>query len=93
MKLNIYSIKDKKGSYANPYVLNNDEQAIRDLKMAVNDERSGMINKFSEDFELTKLGQFDTETGEITSKVEMIINASQLKDLKTIIKQQTKAKD
>lgn len=90
MKINIYALKDRKGAYANPYILNSDEQAIRDLKMAVNDEKSGVLNKFSEDFELNRLGTYDTETGVIESKVEMLVNAAQLKELKTIIEQQTK---
>lgn len=82
MKLNIYSLKDRKSGYANPYLLQNDEIAIRDLKTAVNDEKANVINKFPEDFELTRIGEFDTETGEIVSKVEFIINARELKDIK-----------
>lgn len=86
MKMNIYSLKDKKGSFVNPYVMQNTEQAIRDVKTAVNENTASILSKYPEDFDLYKMGDFDTETGEITSKVEMIINLKELKSVEKIIK-------
>ena len=87
MKMNIYSIKDRKASYGNPYIIQNDELAIRDIKVAVNDQKGGVLNKFPEDFELTRLGTFDTETGKIENKIEMIINCRELKTIEKIVEE------
>lgn len=85
MKMSIYSLKDRKGSFANPYIMQNTEQAIRDVKTAVNENKGNILNKYPEDFELYKIGEFDTETGAITSKVEMIINLNELKSIEKIV--------
>ena len=87
MKMNLYSVRDIKAGYGNPYCMQNDEMAIRDIKLAVNSDKPNIIKQFPEDFELTRLGTFDTETGIIIRKVEMIINCRELKTLEKIVEE------
>lgn len=63
MKYVLYSIRDiKLDSYSNPMCLVNDGHAIR----TIGDEMRRDGNAFSahpEDYELFRLGQFDSDTG------------------------------
>lgn len=80
MKLNIYSIKDTVvGNFGNPFNMNNDEEAKRTFKNAVNSNNGSNIALNYTDMQLFKLGTFDTQTGEITSQVEMLINGTEVK--------------
>lgn len=87
MKMNLYSVRDIKAGFGNPYCMQNDEMAIRDIKLAVNSEKPNIIKQFSEDFQLVRLGTFDTETGNITSKVEIIINCRELRTREKIVEE------
>lgn len=87
MKMNLYSVRDIKAGYGNPYCMHNDEMAIRDIKLAVNSDKPNIIRQFPEDFELVRLGTFDTTTGEIESKVNMIINCRELKTLEKVVEE------
>lgn len=61
----IYSMKDVKIGFANPFYQNNDETAKRSFKIAVSD-KSGTLFHIKDDLELWKLGEFDETTGKIT---------------------------
>ena len=75
MKINIYAIKDQvTGQLANPFYMQNDEQAKREFKIAVQEDKK--LNLIKEDLQLFKLGEFDDETGQIKSKVEFLMNAT-----------------
>lgn len=79
MKLKIYAVKDVVvGEMANPFYLNNDDEAKRAFKNAVNGN-SGNISLNYKDMQLFKLGEYDTTTGEIVSKVEFIENGQNVK--------------
>lgn len=79
MKLKIYSIKDTKIGYMQPFYQNNEAVAVRSLANAVNSPQLNNINQNLEDMELWQLGTFDDQTGEITSEIKFVIKAIDLK--------------
>lgn len=63
MKYSIYSIRDMKtDQFSNPMCLVNDGHAIRTLSDEMGKE-GVMFGTHPEDFELFRLGTFDTDTG------------------------------
>jgi len=76
MKLYIYSIKDTKIGFMNPFYLQNDGVAIREFTNGANDNQKNAINTNPEDKELWGLGTYDDQTGEIKSEVRYIIKAN-----------------
>lgn len=79
MKLKIYSIKDTKIGYMQPFYQNNEAVAVRSLANAVNSPQLNNINQNLEDMELWQLGAFDDQTGEMTSEIKFVIKAIDLK--------------
>ena len=79
MKLKIYSIKDTKVAYMQPFYQNNEAVAVRNLANAVNSSQLNNINQNLEDMELWQLGEFDDQTGEITSEIKFVVKAIDLK--------------
>lgn len=63
----IFSMKDVKVGFANPFYQNNLEMAKRSFRVAVSDKR-GELYKIKEDLELWEIGEFDETTGHITGK-------------------------
>lgn len=65
MKTNLYCIRDRKsGIFGSPFMHYNDECAVRDFNIVTHSER----NRYEGlDFELFKIGEFESTTGEITS--------------------------
>ena len=68
MELQIYAIRDSKGScYHSPFYKKTPGEAQRDFQTAVNDNRNeNMLNKYPEDFDLFHLGTYCDQTGKIT---------------------------
>lgn len=63
MKLGLYSIRDLKSNFAPPITISNNEVAKRWFGTRVNED---ITMKFEpSDFDLYKVGEFDTETGEV----------------------------
>lgn len=59
----LYSIKDNKAStFSDPQPSNNAITAMREVSTVVQDSKT-MLSKFSEDFDLYHVGDFDTNTG------------------------------
>ena len=79
MKLKIYSIKDNKIGFMHPFYQSNDAVAVRALNNAVNAKEMNNINQNVDDMELWKLGEFDDQTGQITSDIKFIVKAIDLK--------------
>lgn len=81
--MKIYSIKDTKiGKMANPFYQYNDETAIRLIKAIVNSKNNNdELALFPEDKALYNIGEFNEDTGEITSKVEFIANCIEFKNI------------
>ena len=78
MKLKIYSIKDTKVGFMQPFYQANQAVAIRAFNNAVNAKEINNINQNADDMELWELGEFDDQTGEIKSEVKYVIKANDL---------------
>ena len=74
----IFAIKDLKMNFGGVFVAPNRAAAIRLFADTVNNKGS-MLNTHAEDFDLYDIGDFNDDTGEITSKVTFIEHASSLK--------------
>lgn len=74
---NIYSVYDKKASSClGIFEQPNDLVAIRDFsQVCSHEDEKNMINKFAEDYDLLRLGKYDTETGELTVDKQIIAEA------------------
>lgn len=73
MKYPIYSYRDNKVGFGNPICDMNDQSAIRGFSYAVN-QNNGLMNFSPKDFDLFKLGEFDSSTGVISSlKVPVLV--------------------
>lgn len=65
MKLEIYTIRDKKTDvYNTPFFQRSVEEAMRTIADAANDERTHLA-KFPDDFEIYRLGSFNDNSGKI----------------------------
>lgn len=62
----IYSVRDLKGDFYAPRIEQNDDSAIRWFSMTVNTPET-LTNFAPADFQLFRIGSFDSETGLITS--------------------------
>lgn len=80
MKYNLYAVKDTvTGEFGAPYLGKNDNEAIRGFAYGVNAPSNNLIHTHPEDMQLFKMGEFDIQTGEITSKVEFLKNGAEVK--------------
>ena len=77
--MNVYSIKDVKVGYMQPFYQANNAVAIRAFTNAVNDEKVNNINQNADDMELWLLGTFNDETGVIESNVQFLCKANDVK--------------
>ena len=75
-KYKLYSIKDTKVGFMNPFVSNNDGVAIRTFTNGANEPEKNAINTNPEDKELWCLGEFDDQTGELVSNVKFMVKAN-----------------
>lgn len=64
MKYPIFSVRDIKVGFGIPYVEQTDASAIRGFSYTVN-AREGVMNFSPKDYDLYKVGEFDTEKGVI----------------------------
>ncbi len=76
MKLKIYSIKDTKIGFMSPFYSHNDGVATRDFTNACNEQTKNACNTNPEDKELWRLGEFDDQTGVVTSDIKFIAKAN-----------------
>ena len=77
MKTIIMAVKDTKlGKMCQPFFVQNEAIAGRMIQATVREE-GNQLHDFPEDFQVFKLGTFDEETGEITSKVEFVKNVTE----------------
>lgn len=75
MKTNVYAIKDTKIGFESPFLRVNDDAAKRDFFSAA--KFAPEPNRFQQtpaDYELYRLGSFDTATGIFESNVEYLCN-------------------
>lgn len=78
MILKIYAVKDVVvGNFMLPFYLHNDNEAKRSFNLAINSE--AQIAQNWKDLQLFSLGEWNDETGEITTKVEFLANGAEYK--------------
>lgn len=65
MKYPMYCYRDQKVGFMPPQADQNDNTAIRGFAYAIN-SRDGLMNFSPKDYDLYKVGEFDTETGQLT---------------------------
>lgn len=77
MIFGIYAIRDAKTSFMSLTVEYSDEAAKRNFSHAVRNAES-LMNSHPNDFDLYKLGEYNSETGEIfpATPVQSIVSAS-----------------
>lgn len=69
MIMKIYAIKDTKIGFMQPFYLQNDGVALREVTNAANEPQKNSVNTNAEDKELWLLGTFNDLTGEVTSEI------------------------
>lgn len=80
MNLKVYAVKDTKvGEFMSPWVSNNEQTALRALRVVVN-EKGTDFDRYAEDMQLYQLGDFDTKTGNLKAELKFIINHIDLKE-------------
>lgn len=64
MKYSVYAVRDKKIGFLQPMLDANDQSAMRNFAYGINN--SDQISNFApKDFDLYKIGEFDSDTGKI----------------------------
>lgn len=67
MKTGMYSVYDSKANcFCTPFFSENDATAVRAFRYAANDQTIE-IGKYPSDFTLFAIGQFDSETGQVST--------------------------
>lgn len=66
MKYPVFSYRDLKVGFMPPQVDQSEQAAIRGFSFAIN-SREGVMNFSHKDFDLYKVGEFDTENGRISA--------------------------
>lgn len=59
----LYSIKDVKGAFSEPFVAINDSIAARNVRTLVNGQKGSQYALYPEDFELWYIADYDEFTG------------------------------
>lgn len=78
MKYDVYSIRDKYTGFMSPMLDQSDDAAKRNFAYAVNNN-PGVMNYSPADFDLYKVGSFDTKSGDIKGCViEFICNGMEV---------------
>lgn len=71
MKNSIYTVRDIKNDFGTPFTAANDSVARR-MYQAEQKNKDSMLAQFPADFELWKLADYDTKTGQIYPSMENI---------------------
>lgn len=71
MKYGLYCMRDVKGSFMAPAPDINDQTAVRNFAYAVNNNNS-VMNFAPKDFQLYKVGTFDSDTGSVECITPMV---------------------
>lgn len=67
----VYAVRDRLAGFAAPYLEQNDPMAMRGFERIILDRQS-MPNFKPSDFDLCKLGTFDTDSGVISPSVPVL---------------------
>ena len=72
MKYPMYCYRDAKVGFMPPQCDQSEQAAIRGFSYAINGN-DGMMNYSPKDFDLYKVGEFDTETGKVDACMPVLI--------------------
>lgn len=67
MKKIIVTVQDIKSGYADPFIIDNEQLAIRMFRASFIDNNKNIMSIYPEDFRLVKIGEYDSKTGLIDS--------------------------
>lgn len=67
MKYPVYAVRDVHVGFNSPMTDLNDNVAKRNFSMAINNPNNGVMNFSPKDYDLYKIGEFDTESGVVDS--------------------------
>lgn len=65
MKKVIVTVQDLKSGYADPFIIDNEQLAVRMFRASFMDNNKNIMSIYPEDFRLVKVGEFDSKTGVI----------------------------
>jgi hypothetical protein len=81
-EISIYTYLDREAhAYDIPFHTFSDLNAVRKFKIDA-DKEGSIINKFTQEFDLYKLGTFDMHTGKHTIKMELLLEGTKINSLK-----------
>lgn len=84
MKQSIYTVRDKLAHNIGSLCLfENDDVAERAFRQTVNSGKDPMLQRCSSDFEMVRLGDIDTSTGEITPTMVLVAGAFEVLNRET----------
>lgn len=63
MKKIVVTVQDLKSGYADPFIIDNEQLAIRMFRASFLDNSKNIMSIYPEDFRLVKIGDFDSKTG------------------------------
>lgn len=75
MKIQLYAIKDTLIGFTQPFAMHSKPHAIRQFTNSVNAGQNNEANVNPEHKELWYIGEYDDQTGHITTKPEFAIKA------------------
>lgn len=68
MKKIIVTVQDIKSGYADPFIIDNEQLAIRMFRASfIDNNNKNIMSIYPEDFRLVKIGEYDSKTGLIDS--------------------------
>lgn len=68
MKYPVYSVRDVQVGFNQPMTDINDQCAKRNFAMAINNPHNDIMSYSPKDFDLFRIGEFDTESGQMTAE-------------------------
>ena len=63
MKKIVVTVQDLKSGYADPFIIDNEQLAIRMFRASFLNNSTNIMSIYPEDFRLVKIGDFDSKNG------------------------------
>lgn len=63
MKKIVVTVQDLKSGYADPFIIDNEQLAVRMFRASFLDNGKSIMSIYPEDFRLVKIGVYDSKTG------------------------------
>ena len=70
MKKIIVTVQDLKSGYADPFIVDNENLAIRLFRVSFTDSNNLIMSSYPDDFRLVKIGEYESKTGVIDAYPE-----------------------